>query len=81
MREVARLLLLGPAREAAGVRNDVVEGATLDAVLSEAVTRYGTKFQEILDVSQVWLNGEPANRDDLVESYDEVAVLPPISGG
>lgn len=81
MREVARLLLLGPAREAAGVRNDVVEGATLDAVLSEAVTRYGTKFREILDVSQVWLNGEPADRDTLVESYDEVAVLPPISGG
>ena len=81
MRDVARLLLLGPAREAAGVRNDVVEGSTLDAVLSEAVTRYGTKFQEILDVSQVWLNGEPANRDALVESYDEVAVLPPISGG
>jgi molybdopterin synthase sulfur carrier subunit len=78
---MARLLLLGPAREIAGVRNDVVEGSTLDAVLSEAVIRYGTKFQEILDVSQVWLNGEPANRDALVASYDEVAVLPPISGG
>lgn len=78
---MARLLLLGPAREAAGVRNDVVDGTTLDAVLSEAVIRYGTKFQEILDVSQVWLNGEPATRDAVVESYDEVAVLPPISGG
>jgi molybdopterin converting factor small subunit len=78
---VARLLLLGPAREAAGLRNDVVDGATIDAVLSEAVNRYGAKFQEILGVSQVWLNGEPAERDAVVESYDEVAVLPPISGG
>jgi len=78
---MARLLLLGPAREAAGVRNDVVDGATLDEVLSEAVARYGTTFQEILTVSQVWLNGEPAARDAAVESYDEVAVLPPISGG
>jgi molybdopterin synthase sulfur carrier subunit len=78
---VARLLLLGPAREAAGVRDDVVDGTTLDAVLREAANRYGTKFQEILDVSQVWLNGEPAARDAVVESYDEVAVLPPISGG
>ena len=78
---MARLLLLGPAREAAGLRNDVVDGATIDAVLSEAVNRYGAKFQEILGVSQVWLNGEPAERDAVVESYDEVAVLPPISGG
>ena len=81
MREVAKLLLLGPAREAAGVRNDVVEGLTVGAVLNAAVTRYGSAFQGILDVSQVWLNGEPAERDALVESYDEVAVLPPISGG
>jgi len=78
---VARLLLLGPAREAAGLRNDVVDGATIDAVLGEAVNRYGTKFQEILGVSQVWLNGEPTERDAVVESYDEIAVLPPISGG
>ena len=78
---MARLLLLGPAREAAGLRNDVVDGATIDAVLSEAVNRYGAKFQEILGVSQVWLNGEPAERDAVVESYDEIAVLPPISGG
>ncbi|MHB8378351.1 MAG: MoaD/ThiS family protein [Acidimicrobiales bacterium] len=78
---MARLLLLGPAREAAGVRDDVVDGATLDAVLRGAVSRYGSTFQEILDVSQVWLNGEPATRDAVVESYDEVAVLPPISGG
>jgi molybdopterin synthase sulfur carrier subunit len=78
---VARLLLLGPAREAAGARNDEVDGVTVDDVLSAAVTRYGSKFQEILSVSQVWLNGEPTERDAVVESYDEVAVLPPISGG
>ena len=78
---MARLLLLGPAREAAGVRNDLVEGSTLDDVLRAAVTKYGEKFEEILDVSQVWLNGEAADRDAAVGSYDEVAVLPPISGG
>jgi molybdopterin synthase sulfur carrier subunit len=78
---VAKLLLLGPAREAAGVRDDVVEGLTVGAVLDEAVTRYGKKFQEILDVSQVWLNGEPTERNAVLEPHDEVAVLPPISGG
>ena len=78
---MARLLLLGPAREAAGVRNDVFEGPTMEAVLSEAVTRYGAKFEAVLEVSQVWLNGEPANLETAVESYDEIAVLPPISGG
>jgi len=33
---------------------------TLDDVLKEAVIRYGADFGTLLEVSQVWLNGEPA---------------------
>lgn len=78
---MSRLLLLGPAREAAGVREDTIEGATLAEVLSIAVERYGPAFHEILAVSQVWVNGVPASREQPVHPYDEIAVLPPISGG
>ena len=76
-----RLLLLGPAREAAGVRNDVVEGGTVAQVLQQCVTRYGATFADVLATSQVWVNGEVADDDDPVSADDEVAVLPPISGG
>ena len=78
---MARLLLLGPAREAAGVREDEVAGDSLEKVLAVARARYGEAFAAILATSQVWVNGEPAGPESPVAPYDEVAVLPPISGG
>lgn len=78
---MARLLLLGPAREAAGVRHDEIEGDTVAEVLDQAVDRYGPSFAAVLSTSQIWVNGEEAEREDHVRSSDEVAVLPPISGG
>lgn len=78
---MTQLLLLGPAREAAGVRRDEVPGATVGEVLDAAVARYGTAFADVLARSRVWRNGEEAGRDDVVGPHDEVAVLPPVSGG
>jgi len=78
---MARLVLMGPAREAAGTRDDIVEGDSLDIVLAEAVRRYGPAFQAVLEVSRVWVNGEPADAGTVIDHDDEVAVLPPVSGG
>jgi molybdopterin converting factor small subunit len=50
-------------------------------VLDGALGRYGQEFGAILERSRVWRNGEPAERSDLVDDDDEVAVLPPVSGG
>ena len=78
---MTRILLLGPAREAAGVRNDELSGETVAEVLDAAVARYGKEFERVLSVSQVWVNSEPTDRNARVGPYDEVAVVPPISGG
>ncbi len=78
---MARLVLYGPAREAAGTRHDVLDAPTLEGVLDEAVRRYGEGFAEVLARSRVWVNGEPAAPDSSVAQDDEVAVLPPVSGG
>ncbi len=78
---MARLLLLGPAREAAGTREATLEGATVSAVLEAARARFGESFAAVLATSQVWVNGEPADPELPVAPYDEVAVLPPVSGG
>jgi len=78
---MTRLLLLGPAREAAGVSRDEIDGVSVGEVLEIAVARYGADFARVLAVSQVWVNGEVSTRADVVGPYDEVAVLPPVSGG
>jgi molybdopterin synthase sulfur carrier subunit len=78
---MAHLVFFGPAREAAGTRNVDIEGSTIASILQEAVNRYGDSFQEVLSVSQIWMNGEPAENGVPVGIHDEIAVLPPISGG
>ncbi len=78
---MARLRLFAAAREAAGTGTDTIDGASVGAVLDAARSRYGTTFGEVLDGSRVWVNGEPATLDHPVKGSDEVAVLPPVSGG
>ena len=58
-----------------------VEGATVDDVLDAARVRFGPSFAAVLATSRVWVNGEPASPDTAVSADDEVAVLPPVSGG
>lgn len=50
-------------------------------VLDAACARYGSAFEALLPRCGVWVNGEPATRDAAVRDADEVAVLPPVSGG
>ncbi len=50
-------------------------------MLELAAARYGADFVNVLATSQVWVNGDVAGIDDQLTSSDEVAVLPPISGG
>lgn len=73
--------LFAGAREAAGTDRDTLEGATVRAVLDAAVARYGEDFAAILGSCRTWVNGEPAGPDDPVADTDELAVLPPVSGG
>jgi sulfur-carrier protein len=80
---VARVRLFARARELAGGPEDVIDGITLGAVLDAAVARYGPEFAELLEHCRVWVNGDeaPDGRATPVAATDEVAVLPPVSGG
>ena len=83
---IVRLLLFAGALEAAGCSRDefeLDEHERLDVLLARAVERYGDGFASVLQTSRVWINGdEPADRlATALGPDDEVAVLPPVSGG
>ena len=81
MAVVPRLRLFASAREAAGTGSDVVDGDTVREVLAAAEERYGATFAEVLGTCRVWVNGDDISIDAPVGQHDEVAVLPPVSGG
>lgn len=78
---MACLLLFGPAREEAGTGAVEIPGRSVGAVLDEAEKRFGAGFARIVGAAQIWVNGDAAGRDHPVDAGDEVAVIPPVSGG
>ncbi len=78
---VAIVRMFAAAREAAGTGRDDVPGRTVAEVLGAARQRYGERFAEVLATCRIWVNGDAADDATEVGPADEVAVLPPVSGG
>jgi molybdopterin converting factor small subunit len=78
---MATLRLFASVRVAAGTARADVAGVTVGQVVDAACERFGPEFAGLVQVCRVWRNGEPADRDDPVAEGDEVAILPPVSGG
>ena len=68
-------------RVAAGTGRADVEGDTVGDVVANACARYGPEFAALVQNCRVWRNGEPTLDSDAVGANDEVAILPPVSGG
>ncbi len=78
---MARIRLFGPAREAAGTAWTEAPGHSVGEVLAAVTRRYGADFAAVVAASRIWVNGESATAEAPVADGDEVAVLPPVSGG
>ncbi len=78
---MAQVRLFAAARDAAGTGRDELPGDTVGEVLASARARYGTAFDAVLGTCKIWVNGEPAETLDTIGATDELAVLPPVSGG
>lgn len=78
---MARLLLFGPAREAAGVSRTTISASSVSGVIAAAEAQFGEAFAQVVAVSRVWLNGDAVEPGTPVSDDDEVAVIPPVSGG
>lgn len=78
---MARLRLFANLREAAGVASADVPGSSVREVLENAVARFGGTFAAGLEPAHVWVNGRQAEGSTPVSPGDEVALIPPVSGG
>jgi len=80
---VVEVLLFGAAADRAGTRKvmlEVEDGATLAEVWPLLAERY-PDLSAMRDTLAFAVNGEYARMDGRVDPGDEVAVLPPVSGG
>ncbi len=78
---MARLRLFANLRESAGTGQAEFPGKTVEEVLNAAKSAYGKDFSRGMTIAKVWVNGEPATPRDAVTDHDEIALIPPVSGG
>ena len=78
---MATLRLFAGLRETAGTSEVAIDAPTVGEVIDLAIADYGDDFAEQLSTARVWVNGEPADNATKVSPEDEVAIIPPVSGG
>jgi sulfur-carrier protein len=76
-----KVRLFAALRELAGASEVEAEGRTAGDVVEALSERFGERFARIAAVGSVVVNGERASRTTAVAAGDEVALLPPVSGG
>ena len=78
---MAILRLFATVRVAAGTGRATVDGSTVGEVIAAASDRYGDEFAALVPICRIWVNGQSADLTTPVGGGDEVALLPPVSGG
>lgn len=76
-----RVRLFAGLREAAHASEVMIDGETVGEVLETASSRFGSQFAAGLATAKVWRNGEEVDARQPVNPDDELALLPPVSGG
>ena len=78
---MARVRLFAALRELAGTGEVEAAGRTVGELADAVAADQGERFAAIVAVSSFVVNGERAARSTVVAEDDEVAILPPVSGG
>jgi molybdopterin converting factor small subunit len=78
---VAAVRLFAVLRELAGESQVSADGATVGEVVKVLCERYGDRFAAVARVSSVVVDGERASAGRALSGSEEVAILPPVSGG
>ena len=78
---MATLRLFASIREIAGTSSLEVDANNVSDVITEACAQFGNDFAALVPSCRIWVNGNPAEPTDSVTAQDEIALLPPVSGG
>jgi len=80
---MARLRLFAGVKEVAGIDMIEVDVSTVGGLVAEADGRFGADFVRSRNGAKLWLNGdeEVADLATPIGRHDEVAIIPPVSGG
>jgi len=78
---VATLRLFASIREIAGTSSLEVDANNVSDAITEACAQFGDDFAALVSSCRIWVNGNPAEPTDSVTAQDEIALLPPVSGG
>lgn len=77
---MAAVRLFASARDAVGAARVTTSARTVGAAVDELVAAHPA-LAELLETCAIWVNGEPAQATDPLADGDELAILPPVSGG
>jgi MoaD family protein len=76
-----KVRLFAALREIAGDAHVDATGHSVGEIVDALSARYGERFAQIAEVGSFVVNGERATRDTPIAEGDEIALLPPVSGG
>jgi MoaD family protein len=76
-----RVKLFAALREIAGASELEVDAPNVGTLRADLAAKFGEEFERILAAGAVIVDGEKAGPDRDLEPDDEVALLPPVSGG
>jgi MoaD family protein len=76
-----KVRLFAALRDLAGASEVDADGATAGEVLERLAERYGDRFAKVARAGSIVVDGERATPDRALAGGEEVALLPPVSGG
>jgi len=78
---LVRVRLFAALRDIAGQSLVEAEGATVAEVVNALSARYGERFERVARAGSAVVDGERAEPSTSLTAGQEVALLPPMSGG
>ena len=78
---IVKVRLFAALRDLAGGSEVDATGSTTGEVLEDLCARFGERFERVARAGSIVVDGERASADRALVGGEEVAVLPPVSGG